>query len=138
MLQSIVDIRRSRPAARRGRRAPAPRARARARSSTSRIQSADSEPALRPARIEPAAAAALLRIGGRGIHLEPPGPRRLGAEGHLEPQQLLAPRHEQRHLAAGLNVDDEIIAIDDYRVRADRLDNRLDKYRPGDKVTLLV
>jgi predicted metalloprotease with PDZ domain len=39
---------------------------------------------------------------------------------------------------AGLNVDDEILAFDDYRVRADRLDNRLEQYRPGDEVTLLV
>jgi predicted metalloprotease with PDZ domain len=39
---------------------------------------------------------------------------------------------------AGLNVDDEILAIDDFRVRADRLDNRLQQYRPGDSVTLLV
>ncbi len=39
---------------------------------------------------------------------------------------------------AGLNVDDEILAIGDYRVRADRLDNRLEQYRPGDRVTLLV
>jgi predicted metalloprotease with PDZ domain len=40
--------------------------------------------------------------------------------------------------AAGLNVDDEILAIDDFRVRADRLENRLDQYRTGDKVTFLV
>ena len=40
--------------------------------------------------------------------------------------------------AAGLNVDDEIIAIDDVRVRADQLTQRLDQYRPGDKVVLLV
>jgi predicted metalloprotease with PDZ domain len=39
---------------------------------------------------------------------------------------------------AGLNVDDEILAIDDFRVRADRLDDRLQQYRAGDKVTLLV
>jgi predicted metalloprotease with PDZ domain len=39
---------------------------------------------------------------------------------------------------AGLNVDDEILAIDDFRVRADRLAARLDQYKPGDKVTLLV
>jgi predicted metalloprotease with PDZ domain len=39
---------------------------------------------------------------------------------------------------AGLNVDDEILAIDDFRVRADRLPARLDQYKPGDKVTLLV
>jgi len=40
--------------------------------------------------------------------------------------------------AAGLNVDDEIIALDDFRVRADQLAQRLDQYRPGDKVRLLV
>lgn len=39
---------------------------------------------------------------------------------------------------AGLNVDDEILAIDEVRVRADGLAARLDQYKPGDKVTLLV
>jgi predicted metalloprotease with PDZ domain len=39
---------------------------------------------------------------------------------------------------AGLNVDDEILAIDDFRVRADRLDNRLEQYQRDDKVTFLV
>ena len=39
---------------------------------------------------------------------------------------------------AGVNVDDEILAIDDYRVRADRLANRLEQYKPGERVTLLV
>ena len=39
---------------------------------------------------------------------------------------------------AGLNVDDEILAIDDFRVRADRLDNRLEQYQRGDKVVFLV
>ena len=40
---------------------------------------------------------------------------------------------------AGLNVDDEIIAIDDVRVRAaDGLAPRLAQYRPGDKVSLTV
>jgi predicted metalloprotease with PDZ domain len=39
---------------------------------------------------------------------------------------------------AGLNVDDEILAIDDFRVRADRLENRLEQYKGGDKVTALV
>jgi predicted metalloprotease with PDZ domain len=42
-------------------------------------------------------------------------------------------------LDAGLNVDDEIIAIDDVRVRAaDGLAPRLAQYRPGDKVTFTV
>src|SRR5204863_9098934 len=39
---------------------------------------------------------------------------------------------------AGLNVDDEILAIDEFRVRADRLDNRLEQYNNGDKVSMLV
>jgi predicted metalloprotease with PDZ domain len=38
----------------------------------------------------------------------------------------------------GLNVDDEILAIDDFRVRPDRLDNRLEQYKSGDKVSFLV
>jgi predicted metalloprotease with PDZ domain len=41
-------------------------------------------------------------------------------------------------MAAGLNVDDEILAIDDFRVRADQLTSRLEQYRAGDKVALLV
>jgi predicted metalloprotease with PDZ domain len=42
-------------------------------------------------------------------------------------------------LDAGLNVDDEIVAIDDVRVRAgDGLASRLSQYRPGDKITMLV
>jgi predicted metalloprotease with PDZ domain len=39
---------------------------------------------------------------------------------------------------AGLNVEDEILAIDEFRVRADRLDNRLEQYKNGDKVSVLV
>ena len=39
---------------------------------------------------------------------------------------------------AGLNVDDEILAIDDVRVRADGLTARLDQYKPGDKISVLV
>ena len=41
-------------------------------------------------------------------------------------------------LDAGLNVDDEIIAIDDVRVRADGLAARLGQYKPGDKITVTV
>jgi len=40
--------------------------------------------------------------------------------------------------AGGLNVDDEILAIDEFRVRADRLENRLEQYKAGDKVMFLV
>jgi predicted metalloprotease with PDZ domain len=35
-------------------------------------------------------------------------------------------------------VDDEILAIDDFRVRADQINARLDQYIPGDTVALLV
>jgi len=39
---------------------------------------------------------------------------------------------------AGLGVDDEILAFDDFRVRADRLENRLEQYQVGDIVSVLV
>jgi predicted metalloprotease with PDZ domain len=47
-------------------------------------------------------------------------------------------RRETPAYSAGLNVDDEILAIDDFRVRADQLNARLDQYTPGDTVALLV
>ena len=40
--------------------------------------------------------------------------------------------------AAGLNVGDEILAMNGFRVRADQLTARLDQYQPGDEVALLV
>ena len=44
-----------------------------------------------------------------------------------------------RHAARrGGNVDDEILAIDDFRVRGDGLERRLEQYAPGRAVTLLV
>ena len=39
---------------------------------------------------------------------------------------------------AGLNAGDEILAIDDFRVLPEKLDDRLQSYAPGQKVTLLV
>jgi predicted metalloprotease with PDZ domain len=47
-------------------------------------------------------------------------------------------RRESPGSTAGINVDDEILAIDSFRVRADRWDNRLDQYKAGDRVSLLV
>ena len=47
-------------------------------------------------------------------------------------------RRETPAHAAGLNVDDEILAFDDVRVRADGLNGRLEQYRPGQKVAVLV
>jgi predicted metalloprotease with PDZ domain len=40
--------------------------------------------------------------------------------------------------SAGVNVDDEIIAVDEHRVRADQWDRRLDQYPPTTRGTLLV
>lgn len=39
---------------------------------------------------------------------------------------------------AGVNVGDEILAIDDFRISSDGLEGRLKYYRPGEKATLLV
>ncbi len=39
---------------------------------------------------------------------------------------------------AGVNVGDEILAVNQYRVRADQWPVRLDSYKAGDKLTLLV
>lgn len=39
---------------------------------------------------------------------------------------------------AGFNVDDEILAIGDFRVSADGLENRLKSYRPQEKAEILV
>ena len=38
----------------------------------------------------------------------------------------------------GLSVDDELIAIDGFRVRADQLGARLENYAPGQRVELIV
>jgi predicted metalloprotease with PDZ domain len=47
-------------------------------------------------------------------------------------------RRDGPAFGAGVNVDDEILAIDGFRVRADRFDERLQQYRPGDAVSILV
>ncbi len=47
-------------------------------------------------------------------------------------------RRETPAHAAGVNVDDEVIAIDDYRVPPHALEERLKAYRPGDRLALLV
>ena len=39
---------------------------------------------------------------------------------------------------AGLNVDDEILAIDDHRIIPGQLDTALERLRPGDQVSILV
>jgi predicted metalloprotease with PDZ domain len=64
----------------------------------------------------------------------------LGANTRIDAGRLVVSsvRRETPAHTAGLNVDDEIVAIDDVRVRADGLAARLEQYKPGDKITLLV
>jgi len=81
-----------------------------------------------------------LRFRSVSAPADRPGKAWLGMGTRNDAGRLLVSqvRRDTPAMAAGLNVDDEILAIDDYRVRADRLDNRLEQYRPGDKVQLLV
>ena len=69
-----------------------------------------------------------------------PGRPWLGANTRNDAGRLVVTqvRRDAPASAAGLNVDDEIIAIDNFRVRADQLALRLDQYKPGDKVNVLV
>jgi predicted metalloprotease with PDZ domain len=69
-----------------------------------------------------------------------PGRAWLGATTRNDAGRLVVSqvRRDAPAAAAGLNVDDEIIAIEDFRVRADQLAARLDQYKPGDMVRLLV
>lgn len=64
----------------------------------------------------------------------------LGAETRVDNGRLLVSRilRDTPAFNAGLNVDDEILAIDDYRVRADQLAARLELYQAGDRVSLLI
>jgi predicted metalloprotease with PDZ domain len=64
----------------------------------------------------------------------------LGAETRTDNGRLIVRRvpRETPVYESGLSVDDEIIAIDDFRVRADQLSQRLENYKPGDKVSILV
>jgi predicted metalloprotease with PDZ domain len=64
----------------------------------------------------------------------------LGAETRIDTGRLLIARvpRETPAFDAGLNVDDEVIAIGDFRVRGDQVAQRLENYHPGDKVSILV
>lgn len=79
-----------------------------------------------------------------GLRFRPVDPRGarafLGAITRVDGGRLVVSgvRRDTPAMAAGLNVDDEVIAIDGVRVRADALAGRLEQYRPGDKVQLLV
>lgn len=80
-----------------------------------------------------------------GLEFEAPPPRVdppgwLGANTRTDAGRLLVenvPRGTPA-LAAGLNPGDEIVAIDGFRVYPDGLDQRLESYRPGRTVALLI
>jgi predicted metalloprotease with PDZ domain len=74
--------------------------------------------------------------------LEPPDPPKgwLGAETKSQNGllQVASVRTGSPAANAGLAVNDEIVAIDDYRVTPEQLAGRLEAYQPGDSVTLVV
>ena len=92
-------------------------------------------------------ARALATLGLRFKPVEPPkdgekdGPKaHLGAVTRTENGRLLVSQVPRGTPAfeAGLNVEDEIVGVDDFRVQADQWSSRLEQYRPGDAISLLV
>lgn len=73
-----------------------------------------------------------------GIPEESPG--WLGATTRVDNGRLVVAevRRGTPAFDAGLSVDDELLALDEYRIPPDRFPERLKAYRPGDRVTLLV
>jgi len=69
-----------------------------------------------------------------------PGRATLGVATKMDGNRLVVSQVRRGTVAheAGVNVDDEIIAIDDFRVRPDQLDARMEQYTPGERVSLLV
>ena len=87
--------------------------------------------------------AALDWFGVRFIPIQPRTgdiPAWLGVKTRTDGGRLLVDvvTRETPAWTAGVNVDDEILAINEFRIRPDQLDQRLDAYKPGEKVTLLV
>ncbi len=64
----------------------------------------------------------------------------IGAETRIENGRLLVSKVPRDTPAwqAGLTADDEILAIDDFRVRAEQLAARLENYKEGDHVSVLI
>jgi predicted metalloprotease with PDZ domain len=64
----------------------------------------------------------------------------LGCETRIDNGRLVVTRvpRETPAFDAGINVDDEIVAIDDFRVRPDQLAQHLENYRSVDSVSLLI
>jgi predicted metalloprotease with PDZ domain len=83
-------------------------------------------------------------LGWFGLRFTPPGTAAskawLGVSTRIDQGRLVVtqlPRHTPAW-EAGVNVEDEILAIDEYRVRPEQWDTRLEQYRPGDHVSVLL
>ena len=70
-----------------------------------------------------------------GLSLTKPGATLRDDNGRLVVSQV---RRGTPAYEAGVNVDDEILALDGYRVRPDQWEARLDAFRPGTTLPLLV
>lgn len=64
----------------------------------------------------------------------------MGCETRIEHGRLIVKRvpHGSPAWQAGLSADDEIIGIDDFRVRPDQLSQSLEEYHSGDKISVLI
>ncbi|HEY6548246.1 MAG TPA: PDZ domain-containing protein, partial [Vicinamibacteria bacterium] len=64
----------------------------------------------------------------------------LGLQVRLEGGRVLVSqvRRDTPGFAAGFNADDEVLAVGGFRVRADQWDTRLESYKPGETVDVLV
>jgi predicted metalloprotease with PDZ domain len=69
-----------------------------------------------------------------------PGKATLGAVTRIDNGRLLVSQVRRGTAAyeAGFDVDDEIVAIGEFRIRADQLDARMEQYVAGDRVSILV
>ena len=70
----------------------------------------------------------------------PAGAPVIGAETRIDGGRLIVTKvpRETPAWQAGLTAEDEIIAIDDLRVKADGMNARLENYRAGDRISVLI
>jgi predicted metalloprotease with PDZ domain len=80
-----------------------------------------------------------------GLRFNPPAPDArakawLGVVTRVDDGRLLVSGllRDTPAYGSGLTSDDELIAIDDFRLDMEGLDARLEQYQPGDKITLLI
>jgi predicted metalloprotease with PDZ domain len=79
-----------------------------------------------------------------GLRFATPGPVAtkawLGLSTRIDSGRLVVtqvPRHTPGW-QSGINVDDELLGLDDYRVRPEQWETRLEQYRPGEQVSMLL